>query len=126
MIKGQKLPRITAQEVSRMPDQTSAWLNRLKDKVEKLETDGAKASKSSGTGTLTPATTTQLGGVIVGDNLTVSPSGRLSATGGTSTYAQLPDKPQINDTILVGNKSLPDLDVNALTNWEIENLINNT
>lgn len=45
--------------------------------------------------------------------------------GGASTYAELPDKPAINDVTLVGNKSLEDLNIYALTNMEIEYLLNN-
>lgn len=45
--------------------------------------------------------------------------------GGVGTYTELPDKPAINDITLVGNKSLEDLNVFALTNREIEDLLNN-
>lgn len=45
--------------------------------------------------------------------------------GGVGTYAELPDKPAINDVTLLGNKSLEDLNVKALTNFEIEELLSN-
>lgn len=45
--------------------------------------------------------------------------------GGVDTYAELPDKPAINDVTLSGNKSLEDLNIYALTNMEIEYLLNN-
>ena len=32
-----KLPRITSYNLSRNPDQVSAWLNQLCDKVDQLE-----------------------------------------------------------------------------------------
>lgn len=127
MNTGQRLPRITSHEVSKMPDQTSFWLNRLKDKVEKLESQASKTSSVASSSELVPATTTRLGGVIVGDNLTVTPQGRLSASApqGVSTYGELPDKPSINGITLVGNKNLPDLNVNTVTNQDIENMFNN-
>lgn len=127
MNTGQRLPRITSHEVSKMPDQTSFWLNRLKDKVEKLESQASKTSSVASSSELVPATTTRLGGVIVGDNLTITPQGRLSASApqGVSTYGELPDKPSINGITLVGNKNLPDLNVNTVTNQDIENMFNN-
>lgn len=42
---------------------------------------------------------------------------------GVSCYADLPDKPSINDIMLVGDKSLEDLNVIAVTNTEIENML---
>lgn len=39
-------------------------------------------------------------------------------------YRRLTNKPQINDVELKGNKTLEDLNVNKLTNLEIENIIN--
>lgn len=32
-----KLSRISSAQLSRMPDQTAEWLNRLNEKVEQLE-----------------------------------------------------------------------------------------
>lgn len=43
---------------------------------------------------------------------------------GTTIYTELTDKPSINDVVLENNKNLPDLNVNSLTNIEIENIIN--
>lgn len=39
-------------------------------------------------------------------------------------YEKMKNKPQINDVELVKNKTLEDLNVNKLTNIEIENIIN--
>ena len=39
-------------------------------------------------------------------------------------YSDLPDKPQINDVTLEGNKSFEDLGAETLTNIEINNIIN--
>jgi len=43
---------------------------------------------------------------------------------GTTIYTELTDKPSINDVVLENNKNLPDLNVNSLTNIEIEDIIN--
>lgn len=114
-----KLNKITATMVSRQPDQTAEWLNRLRQNTEVLEANIAKGTAGE---KLKPATTSTLGGIIVGDNLVITPYGRLSAVipSGATTYAELPDKPQINDITLVGNKSLADLNIIAITNQEID------
>ena len=41
----------------------------------------------------------------------------------TYDYESLINKPQINDVTLVGNNTWEDLDLNALTNFEIENML---
>lgn len=41
-----------------------------------------------------------------------------------NNYNELVNKPQINSVELVGNKSFEDLEIQSLTNLEIENLIN--
>lgn len=50
-------------------------------------------------------------------------------TGGTSNYNYLTNKPQINNIELIGNKTSNDLklqdQMDALTNMDIENLLNN-
>lgn len=115
-----KLSRISANMISHRPDQTAEWLNRLKQSTELLE---EKVAKGGGGGVeLKPATTTTLGGIIVGDNLTITSSGRLSAAApsGTGTYADLPDKPKINGVTLINNKTLADLDIIPITNAEID------
>ena len=43
---------------------------------------------------------------------------------GTTNYANLTDKPQINDVTLHGNKSFEDLGAETLSNIEIDNIIN--
>lgn len=67
------------------------------------------------------ASGTALGGIIVGDNLTIDENGKLSATGGgggTSDYNALSNLPSINGVQLKGNKTPSDLniDTNQLTN----------
>lgn len=50
-------------------------------------------------------------------------------TGGTSNYEYLTNKPQINSIELVGNKTSSELklqgEMEALSNMDIENLLNN-
>ena len=50
-------------------------------------------------------------------------------TGGTSNYEYLTNKPQINNITLIGNKTSRDLklqdEMEALSNMDIENLLNN-
>jgi hypothetical protein len=51
-----------------------------------------------------------------------------SVCGGThgDTYdyiTEIINKPQINSVELVGNKSLPDIGVDSLTNFDIENML---
>ena len=41
-----------------------------------------------------------------------------------ASYNDFDDKPSINEVELIGNKELPDLQVESLTNLEIEALIN--
>ena len=56
------------------------------------------------------ASASQLGGIKVGDNLTIDENGVLSAeAGGASDYDDLTDKPQINGVTLSGNKTTRDL-----------------
>ena len=119
-----KLSRISSAQISRMPDQTSEWLNRLNEKVDALE---RASGTSSGSITSIPiASTSQLGGVIVGSGLAITSSGVLSATGapGTISYNALTNKPQINNVTLSGNKSLADLGLVEITNGEIDTIIN--
>lgn len=42
---------------------------------------------------------------------------------GTNDYNELIHKPQINGTTLIGNKTWPELDLNYLTNLELEALL---
>ena len=62
------------------------------------------------------ASTTNLGLVKVGNNLTIDSDGTLNAVGGggeggTTDYTALSNKPQINNVTLSGNKSLDDLGI---------------
>ena len=72
-------------------------------------------------GDLPIATATTLGGVKVGDNLSITEDGTLSATGGsagTTDYTQLENKPQINSVELTGNKTLNDLGIQPKGNYQ--------
>ena len=44
--------------------------------------------------------------------------------GGINDYTDLENKPSINEVELVDNKQLEDLNINRLTNLEIEDIIN--
>ena len=71
-------------------------------------------------GDLPIATATTLGGIKVGNNLSITEDGTLSASGGsagTTDYTQLENKPQINSVELTGNKTLDDLGVQAKGNY---------
>lgn len=107
-------------------DQGVAILNRLIDEVNGIETKGATKFSSSEY-RLPIASPTTLGGVKIGSNLNISETGVLSAPNtGTTDYDALSNKPEINSVVLQGDKSLPDLDVTPLSNFDIDNLINNT
>lgn len=72
-------------------------------------------------GDLPIATATTLGGVKIGENLSITEDGTLSATGGsagTTDYTQLENKPQINSVELTGNKTLNDLGIQAKGNYQ--------
>ena len=71
-------------------------------------------------GDLPVATATTLGGIKVGNNLSITEDGTLSANGGsagTTDYTQLENKPQINSIELTGNKTLNDLGIQAKGNY---------
>ena len=72
-------------------------------------------------GDLPIATATTLGGVKIGNNLSITEDGTLSAnagTAGTTDYTQLENKPQINSVELTGNKTLDDLGIQAKGNYQ--------
>lgn len=119
-----QLPRISSEMVSRQPDQTSEWLNRLNIKVEDLQTQILRGSSSEAITELPIASASQLGVVMVGSGLSITGSGVLSATGGgSSSYNTLTDKPQINGHTLSGNQSFADLGLTAITNNDIDTII---
>lgn len=64
---------------------------------------------------LPPATATTLGGIKVGDNLSISSDGTLSAvgggTGGTTNYNELSNIPTINGVEVKGNKTAADFNI---------------
>ena len=47
-----------------------------------------------------------------------------STPGGTTDYNQLINKPRIEGEVLVGDKTFEELHMNALTNMELERLLN--
>ena len=72
-------------------------------------------------GDLPIATATTLGGIKVGNNLSITEDGTLSANGGsagTTDYTQLENKPQINSVELTGNKTLDDLGIQAKGDYQ--------
>lgn len=74
-----------------------------------------------GTADLPIASSTVLGGVKIGDNLSITEDGVLSASGGsggTSDYTQLENKPQINSVELTGDKTLDDLGIQAKGDYQ--------
>ena len=111
-----KLSRISADQVSRRPDQTAEWLNRLAKQVDIIEeTAGSGGGKIDN---LPIATTHSLGVVKVGQNLSITPEGVLSATAPTSfDYNSLFNKPKVNSVELTGDKSLSDLGINIPTSY---------
>ena len=96
-------------------------VNKKHEHTNKVVLDNATASyteeekvKLSGLSNyvLTPATQTTLGGIKVGNNLTIEEDGTLNATGGssgTTDYSVLTNKPQINSIELSGIKTSSDL-----------------
>lgn len=69
-------------------------------------------------GDLPIATATTLGGVKIGNNLSITEDGTLSASvAGTTDYTQLENKPQINSVELTGNKTLNDLGIQPKGNY---------
>lgn len=111
-----KLNKITADMVSRRPDQTAEWLNRLARQVDIVETGLGSMSKKPWD--LPIATTYSLGVIKVGQNLSITPEGVLSALAPASyDYTLLFNKPKINNVELVGDKSLHDLGIDIPTSY---------
>lgn len=80
--------------------------------------------------TLPKASNTVLGGIKVGNNLTITEDGTLNAQAsgetGTSNYNDLINQPQINSVILSGNKTLEDLGIQALGDYALKSEIPDT
>ena len=116
------LPRITSTMLRSQPDQTAEWLNRLNSRLELLERGGGESVISD----LPIASSTRLGGIMVGANLSITPTGVLSANliPGPISYNTLTNQPQINSVTLSGNKSFADLGLYQITNNEIDTIIN--
>lgn len=76
------------------------------------------------------ASTTTLGGVKIGDNLSIDENGVLSATSsssssGTSDYNDLTNKPSINGVELSGNKTLTELGIQPKGDYATKDDIDN-
>ena len=54
-----------------------------------------------------------------------SSGGGGGGSGGVTSYNDLTDKPMIEYVTLQGNRSFPDLNLNALTNTEIQDIFDN-
>lgn len=63
------------------------------------------------------ASQTTLGGIKVGNNLSIDQDGTLNAEKSTQSYTELLDKPKINNVELDGEKSLNDLGIQAKGNY---------
>lgn len=63
------------------------------------------------------ASQTTLGGIKVGNNLSIGQDGTLNAEKSTQSYAELTNKPKINNVELDGEKSLNDLGIQAQGNY---------
>ena len=95
--------------------------------------DITKWNSNTGGGTTTEyelpiASAITLGGVKIGDNLSIDENGVLSATrssstGGTTNYTDLTNKPSINGVELSGNKTLDDLGIQPKGNYALKSEI---
>ena len=63
------------------------------------------------------ASQTTLGGIKVGNNLSIGQDGTLNAEKSTQSYTELTNKPKINNVELDGEKSLDDLGIQAQGNY---------
>lgn len=63
------------------------------------------------------ASQTTLGGIKVGNNLSIAQDGTLNAEKSTQNYTELTNKPKINNVELDGEKSLNDLGIQAQGNY---------
>lgn len=63
------------------------------------------------------ASQTTLGGIKVGNNLSIDQDGTLNAEKSTQSYTELTNKPKINNVVLDGEKSLDDLGIQAKGNY---------
>ena len=95
----------------------------------KVITTGEGSSEAQPTIAMKPATTTTIGGVIVGDNLTVDATGKLSATDTTyedvttTTHGLMTaaDKVKLNGIEEGANKTIVDASLNATSTNPVEN-----
>lgn len=118
-------------DVSTLQNEVSVLNTEMDTKSPKLtegknitltpQDDGTiKIDSTGGLTELPIATATTLGGVKIGNNLSITEDGTLSATGGssgTTDYTQLENKPQINSVELTGNKTLNDLGIQPKGNY---------
>lgn len=75
-------------------------------------------------GLLTNSVIGWLGGEIPEGFEEIEISGGGGSGEGTNNYEDLTNKPKIEGKTLIGNKTLSDLNIKALTNTELEELIN--
>lgn len=90
----------------------STCLVQTEDGVQRCVKTYPLNGGGGGSYTLPTATANTLGGIKVGDNLTVEADGTLNAQaggGGTSDYTDLSNKPSINSVTLSGDKTGADL-----------------
>ena len=116
-------------DVSTLQNEVSVLNTEIDTKSPKLtegenitltpQDDGTIRVDSTGGLTELPiASANTLGAVKIGENLSITEDGILSAsTAGTTDYTQLENKPQINSIELTGNKTLDDLGIQAKGNY---------
>ena len=117
-----------------IPEEYDEWIDIANAKLNELDTeknvkiyDGEKGdtgangldAKINGVNTLT---------IEAGTNITLDQEGNIltinsTASGGTSDYTDLTNKPKINNVELAGNKSLNDLGIQPAGNYALESEI---
>lgn len=86
--------------------------------VQNAESSLTELTAEKGLTELPIASASTLGAVKIGENLSITEDGTLTAsTAGTTDYTQLENKPQINSVELTGNKTLDDLGIQAKGNY---------
>ena len=128
--------KVTVQDIDQLKSDVSTIQNEVSVLNTEIDTKSPKLTagenitltpqddgtiKIDSTGGLTElpiASADTLGGVKIGENLSITEDGTLSAsTVGTTDYTQLENKPQINSVELTGNKTLNDLGIQPKGNY---------
>lgn len=109
---------LTAVDIENKADKSTTLAGYgITDAYTKEEVDGKIPEPYS----LPIATAETLGGIKVGEGLSVTEDGTLSSTvSETTDYAELSNKPQINNVELSGNKSLEELGIQPKGNYLTE------